>query len=774
MDRIPRIIQRLLPLAAASAALALTTGSAAAQPATTTTTTPAPVSTGHSGWTWGSPTPQGQDLTAVSFQGADGYAVGALGTVLRSEDGGQTWTGLPSGTTDQLDHVQELSPTTVIAGGGCTVLESTDSGESFTTLPLGLPVDCQRHRAGSGSSLVAGLSFSTATEGYVELQDGTLFYTDDGGQTVQARSPVPVGASGVATGLAFSSPTTGLAISDRGLVELTTDGGNSWNQVLQVSGQLYGITIVSPTLIYAVGSEGDLISSTDGGETWTTLPLTISGAGLRPDLSSITCSDAEDCLITTDEDNEMVRTTDGGMTGTVVSVSDSALTGVAFTTGSGVVGVGALGATVLSSDAAQTFPTVSSPGLTEFDRAGPLAPGRAPGSAYLPGDAGTIAATTDSGAQWSELRVPTNVAIDSVAFASANDGYALDSAGTLRRTTDAGASWSSFAPTYSSHAILVTPSSRALLLVGPRGIRRSTDGGQIVQGVGGRVRVSRGRGPLVNSLRLDAASAAGAGVVASGPSGIVVSTDGGVVWNRVATPVDPRKVISVSLVSSGRLWVLSSAGRLYETTDGGRHWQADDAIGAIGAPDAVSFGSRQDGLVAFGGGHVGVSGDFGDAAVLSTHDGGRTWEPQIVAGSLGLAVSATPTVDYAVGDYGIPGNDLGFFSTTDGGASPLRSTLRISTAHRSLTQGALKRAGDRLVIRGHLTPVLSANEVVAVSYRTGRGGWSRPLNVRVATGGGFVVHLRKIRASTEIVAQALGDGDHGGAGTPVLQVTVRR
>ncbi|MGH2909048.1 MAG: WD40/YVTN/BNR-like repeat-containing protein, partial [Solirubrobacteraceae bacterium] len=471
---------------------------------------------------------------------------------------------------------------------------------------------------------------------------------------------------------------------------------------------------------------------------------------------------------------ELVRTTDGGMTATIVSVSDSALSGVAFTTGSGVVGVGKQGATVLSSDAGQTFPAVSSPGLTGFDATGSLTPGRARGSAYLPGGAGTIAATTDGGADWSQLRVPTGADIQSVAFASDTTGYALDAAGTLRRTTDGGSSWSSFAPSYSPHAGLVAASARALLLVGPRGIRRSTNGGHTFRSVGGRVRVRHGRGPRVATLRLYGASAAGSGIVASGPSGTVVSSDGGRIWRRVATPLSERKLLAVTATSPDRLWALSKAGRLYETTDGGRRWHADDAIGTIGAPVSVSFASREDGLVALGATRLGAPGDFGKTAVLSTRDGGRTWEPQIIDGTSGLKLAATPTADYAEGYYGLGGNTLGFFATTDGGASPLRSTLRIGTAHRSLTRAALARAGHTLVVRGHLGPVLSANEVVALSYRSGAGRWSRPLNVRVATGGGFVVRLHRIRASTEIVAPSLGDGRHGGAGTPVLRVRVRR
>jgi hypothetical protein len=53
-------------------AVMLVLGSAAAAAA-------APVSVGHSGWAWGSPTPQGKDLNAVTFRGNTGYAVGDLG-----------------------------------------------------------------------------------------------------------------------------------------------------------------------------------------------------------------------------------------------------------------------------------------------------------------------------------------------------------------------------------------------------------------------------------------------------------------------------------------------------------------------------------------------------------------------------------------------------------------------------------------------------------------------------------------------------------------------
>ena len=40
------------------------------------------VTVGHSGWSWGSPSPQGQTVRALEFEGARGYAAGAFGTVL--------------------------------------------------------------------------------------------------------------------------------------------------------------------------------------------------------------------------------------------------------------------------------------------------------------------------------------------------------------------------------------------------------------------------------------------------------------------------------------------------------------------------------------------------------------------------------------------------------------------------------------------------------------------------------------------------------------------
>src|ERR1700709_1514284 len=81
--RTPMTLVSLGRRAAALAAVALTVGCMG--------TASASVRVPLSGWNGGTPPPQGNDLKAVDFLGGRGYAVGAAGTALRTDDGGLAW-----------------------------------------------------------------------------------------------------------------------------------------------------------------------------------------------------------------------------------------------------------------------------------------------------------------------------------------------------------------------------------------------------------------------------------------------------------------------------------------------------------------------------------------------------------------------------------------------------------------------------------------------------------------------------------------------------------
>ena len=60
------------------------------------------------GWQWLKPYPQGNSLEGISFIATvanRGYAVGDLGTVIRTNDNGVNWENIDIGTTENLNDV---------------------------------------------------------------------------------------------------------------------------------------------------------------------------------------------------------------------------------------------------------------------------------------------------------------------------------------------------------------------------------------------------------------------------------------------------------------------------------------------------------------------------------------------------------------------------------------------------------------------------------------------------------------------------------------------
>ncbi len=723
----------------------------------------APVSVGHSGWTWGSPTPQGKNLNAVTFVGATGYAVGDFGTALRSTDGGATWSGLPTGTVNNLGLVQELDANTVIVGGGCSVAESTNGGASFTQLPISPSTS-------SCDDTVSGVSFTSATTGYVEQGSGQIEFTSDGGQSVAAKTPVPVTGS-FANGLRFTSPTIGFAVtggSGGGTIQRTTDGANSWTQVASAPHGLNDLTFVDPTTAFAVGNAGTLLESTDGGQTWTSRPLAGAGA---VNLTHIACSDAMNCLLSIADSRSLIRTTDGGAHGTTVTPSANQLADVAFATGTSVVGVGSNGATVLSADGGATFPTLVSGGFqgAVSDVAHtPLRAGGAAGDAYLLGASGNLEATTDGGQTWKVLRVPGGGDLVDAAFPNASDGYTVGDDGVLRKTTNGGATWSSLDAGVSTGTSLSATSPTNVLLIGPVGIRRSTDGGQTFTKVAGTVKPATSAkhakaGPKVASLKLGRSLTVGKNVFAWSKTVAVESTTGGRSWQTVPLPARTA-IADLSFVSPSTGYVLDRAGDVLATRNRGRTWTKLPAVGLTEIAN-ISFSSPRVGVVA-----LGPASGLG-ADVLATTNGGTTWQPEVIdgavaneAGSFG-SVLATPGHDY----YADPASqnsspESAVFASSNGGASPQASHLSISIGPKKLTVAALKKKhSNRITVTGKLNPVTADGELVAVSNRGPNGqSWNTNL-ARVASNGAFQITLKNIKATTDVVAYAVGDGVHGGA-----------
>lgn len=214
----------------------------------------------------------------VSFPSHDvGYIVGWGGAVIKTNNALNSYhyirRYLPQ--ADTIYNYSGVYFTSVnegyIVGGNETtevILKTSDGGYTWTE---------QRKQSGSWLNSVY---FTSATNGIAVGSNGKILKTTNGGAT---WSVVTIAAS-LATRdfkrVIFTNSTTGFivgGIEDPRVQTIlkTTDGGTSWIVSMEASGQpiLNGIAFRNSTTAYAVGNNGAIKLSTDGGNNWSNLVL---------------------------------------------------------------------------------------------------------------------------------------------------------------------------------------------------------------------------------------------------------------------------------------------------------------------------------------------------------------------------------------------------------------------------------------------------------------------------------------------------------------------
>jgi photosystem II stability/assembly factor-like uncharacterized protein len=700
------------------------------------------VSVGHSGWKWGNPLPQGNTIRVVDFNGGTGYAAGDFGTLLKTTDAGATWTGIPTGITSALNRIDVISPGTVVIGGGCSARRSDDGGATFHRLPF-TPSEL------SCKQPIQSMSFPTGAVGFILLHDGTLLSTGDGGATFSRKTAIPgsaaKGGSERPTDIFFTSATKGVAVSSGsggpGAIYHTVDGGNTWTPAPGAAGAFRAVWFADANTGYAVGDGSLLYTTVDGGANWSQRPL--SGAA-PANFSSIRCAGVI-CLLATDNGSHIVRTTDAGFTASDVSPSTQQIFAVGFASPGQAVAAGQDGATVVSADAGVTFSPIPASGGRI---AGPFLRLRVAtaSEAFATGRNGTLARTTDAGETWTDLGVPTTGDVLDVSFPTTGTGYALDSVGTLLKSTNSGSSWSLLnTGTQAQPASVLALDAQRVLLIGPRGVRRSVDGGDTFSAVPGKIR----------HASLQRADVARGAVFAYGSHGLFVSTNGGARWKAVKRP-SRKGLRTVDFVTGRRGYALDAQGKVWSTANRGKHWTQLIATGTLSGYDMAFTAANRGYLM------VNSFGIQRGGFLLKTADGGKTWHPQLVSRHPlirnGIATSVGQT-DFAADRAG------GLFVTSGGGDQGAASSLKLHTAHKRV------KRRKTIHITGKLNPA-SGGEQVVVSARAFKHGWVHKV-VQVASNGTFTTVWRVSRF-TIFVAQWAGDADHEGAGSKVLQVSVRR
>lgn len=236
------------------------------------------------------------DLMEVSFADTlTGVAVGTGGAIVRTTDGGATWSRVTSGTDHHLHGVAFATPDVVYADGDSgVVLRSSDRGLTWGAVTNAFRLT------------LWGSTFLDERTGIIAGNQGDAVRTTDAGVTWES---LKTGSTNILYDVSFATRTSGTIVGRSGEIYHTSNRGDSW--VAQDGGtgglSLFGVTFSDSLHGYAVGEFGTIRATSDGGATWQ------SQASLVIDTLLSVCARSTRCAIAVGRRGQVIYTFDGGV-----------------------------------------------------------------------------------------------------------------------------------------------------------------------------------------------------------------------------------------------------------------------------------------------------------------------------------------------------------------------------------------------------------------------------------------------------------------------------
>ena len=167
--------------------------------------------------------------------------------LMRTDDGGGTWTRIPLPTKAEIFHLDlNGSSHGWIVGDKGLMLATTDGGLTWTTQATGI------------SRALFGVDFRDDNDGFAVGGGGSIIRTENGGAT---WSRVITPYTDTLKRVYFSDDKNGWAVGLKGIVLRTADKGKSWiRQETPQNGDLYGL-FMGKKFGFAVGEKGSVLAS---------------------------------------------------------------------------------------------------------------------------------------------------------------------------------------------------------------------------------------------------------------------------------------------------------------------------------------------------------------------------------------------------------------------------------------------------------------------------------------------------------------------------------
>ena len=609
------------------------------------------------------------------------------------------------------------------------LLRSTDNGSTWEELAVPF----------NTSVRTTALDFVSADRGWIVGEDGTIFYTEDGGLSWGNQIS---NTDRHLTDVFFVNDNVGYITGEGNshLVLKTTDGGLSWTDLSfgDSSNETNTIFFLDENTGWIGGTNTSvqpyIYRTDDGGLTWTEQDLPAVIADQTAAITGVVFADENvgyACVNSLYVQVPVLKTTDGGTTWDVIFTSERDYHHIALRDAQSIAVVAT---SVLGSGADKLY--VSTDGGVNFSTYNQPVKNYAGGAVYR-GD--EIVVVSD---QSIVMRSPANGAalevinesprLNAIAWQDAlngwiTSGYVSGTAPFSLRTTDGGNTWTDApgAPGGTAIDFLDTDPDRGWILFPGQLAKlwRTTNGGDswLVKQVGnggsfledfffvdanvgwvfggnGSIRKTTdggvnfsfqnldNTGVFVQALQfIDANEGWCAGGFGSGSAFINHSTDGGETWTA-QTPVYNEQILDLQFLDAQNGFACTVGGHTQRTSDGGLTWKPGGDVPHLFA-ESIHMTSPAEGyLVARD--KTGAQ-QTGQGHIYTTEDGGDTWalafSNDYIEGSFsGFALNPDGN-PWAVGNHNTIAYRGELVSST---ATPARRGIRVSAYPNPVTEQA--------------------------------------------------------------------------------------
>ncbi|MBK9097617.1 MAG: T9SS type A sorting domain-containing protein [bacterium] len=511
--------------------------------------------------------PQARDIYDVIFPDQNtGYAVGTLGLIMKTTDGGENWVVQNSGLTTTLWDVDFINTNVGYAvGNSGNILKTTDGGTNWSISTYGTTAIYKVHYVNDTLIFLGSASSTT----------GRLLRSTNGGSSWDNITANITGLDGTVRGLHFFDADTGWISNSTGKIFKTTNGGASGGIIYDIgsSTTIYEVKFLDASDGYALTTAGRVLKTTNGGTSWDLIQTDANENLFGLGILGVNSEAATPVLIGGDVGQIVVSLDDGAtwqrkntsLTNEILHRLSFPTESTGYVVGGSITTGNSYGDILKTTDSGVTWTNLT------FD------PGYRTYSVFFldenTGYIGTqgptgVYKTTNGGADWAQLNTGTGTAsniVYDIKFYDQNLGFAMYSSGQVARTTNAGVNWTPVSAGWGSAAgyeIFIVDSNIIYLCGGGNRFSKSTNGGVSFTQIG-----SLGTVTFYSMHFFDENN----GFIAGSGGKLFKTTNGGTNFTEIQMPTTAT-LYTIRFLTNDFGLMAGASGFAYYTTDGGTNW----------------------------------------------------------------------------------------------------------------------------------------------------------------------------------------------------------